>query len=172
MLKRGTVSRLFIIITPQWFSFCPHLTNMSKLLTTGATPRPLPGQPYAPRLEIATFVRETNIMQFSLYIQALRRWYIVSAVHMSDSLEQSAYITSQRLPRLPITKLEAFTANHTSIGTSRLVSTLATVSIGPLFSLRGTDHMSCFLRSDSLHFFFFWQFLIVRYFISKCGKRI
>ena len=45
-------------------------------------------------------------------------------------------------------------ASPTSIGTSPLVEAVATVSTDPPFSLRGTDHMSCFLRSDHLPYFF------------------
>lgn len=48
---------------------------MSKLLITGATPKPPPGGRHEPRLEIATFVKENNIRQFSLYVQALQVVY-------------------------------------------------------------------------------------------------
>lgn len=153
--KRENISRLFLI-TPCSVILPALSSNMSKLLITGATPRPPPGGSFQRRKEIATFVRADNIREFSLYVQALRRHYISSPVDLPNLVTvQRSYIIDPRVkrtprsprpPRLwagtPITGSEAFMACPTLIGTSHLVKAVATVSTEPLFSLLGTGLMS------------------------------
>ena len=67
-------------VTPQQLPLYP-LNSMSKLLITGATPRPPPGVASPPRLEITAFVKEENLKQFSLYIQALCTYRVVLLRH-------------------------------------------------------------------------------------------